>query len=242
MREPERQRATRWETLGAWLNLWTPPRDVEVPPRPGPRVLAALAAGVLAAAALFVAFAVPALNETRAEREAGERRERNAIAARIRARQQAEQRPRFGRAAPPPADASDQGKLAARRALVATLERHVTADARRRFAKGTQASKVSSTRCVRFPRSTETAGAELDLRARRGAYDCLARIRDIVRGGEQGDVPAGQLAYPFRAIVDFATFRYAFCRIAPVPGEQIVPDPRRVAGLPRPCRAPRAPR
>ena len=240
MRESDRQRATRWETLGAWLNVWTPPRDVEVPPRPGPRVLAALAAGLLVVVALVVALAVPALNETRAEREAEERRERDAIAAGIRARQQREQRPRFGRGTPPPEDASDERRLAARKALVVELERHVTADARRRFAEGTQSSKVSSTRCVRFPRSTETAGAEADLRARRGAYDCLARIRDIVRGGEQGDAPAGQLAYPFRAVVDFTTFRYAFCRIAPVPGEQIVPDPRRVIGLPRPCRAPRA--
>ena len=26
--------ATRWKILGAWLRIWTPPRDVEVPPVP----------------------------------------------------------------------------------------------------------------------------------------------------------------------------------------------------------------
>ena len=41
-------RASRWEILGAWLRIWTPPRDVEVPPVP--RRLLAAVAGVIAAA------------------------------------------------------------------------------------------------------------------------------------------------------------------------------------------------
>src|SRR3712207_7944463 len=30
----EEHRLSRWEVLGAWLRLWTPPREVEVPPVP----------------------------------------------------------------------------------------------------------------------------------------------------------------------------------------------------------------
>lgn len=29
-----RVKASRWEILGAWLRIWTPPKDVEIPPVP----------------------------------------------------------------------------------------------------------------------------------------------------------------------------------------------------------------
>src|SRR4051812_50009910 len=48
------QRASRWETLGAWLHVWTPRRNTYVPPPPSRRrvVRWALAAGIPLAVAL----------------------------------------------------------------------------------------------------------------------------------------------------------------------------------------------
>jgi hypothetical protein len=48
---------------------------------------------------------------------------------------------------------------------------------------------------------------------------------------------AGQLGYPFRAVLDFHRFRAVWCKTNPVPGERVVPDPRTVLELPEACRA-----
>ena len=85
-------RASKLETLGAWLHLWTPPRDCEVPPIPWRKVAAA--AGALALVGLFVALVVaPAIDERKdegaAERKQIEDREKAARVARIRAEQRA---------------------------------------------------------------------------------------------------------------------------------------------------------
>jgi hypothetical protein len=66
-------------------------------------------------------------------------------------------------------------------------------------------------------------------------FDCLtlvARIRPSAANA------AGAIGYPFRAVVDFRTFRYTWCRTNPVPGELSTPDPRTVVELPRACRGP----
>ena len=66
----------------------------------------------------------------------------------------------------------------------------------------------------------------------------MSSIRRIVQGGDQrGEV--GDLGTPYRAVLDFPARRYAFSKINPVRGEQFVPDPRRVVGLPRECLLPR---
>jgi hypothetical protein len=46
----------------------------------------------------------------------------------------------------------------------------------------------------------------------------------------------GALGYPFRLVVDFDRFAYVWCKSTPVPGEQAIPDPSTVVGLPRSCR------
>jgi hypothetical protein len=68
------------------------------------------------------------------------------------------------------------------------------------------------------------------------AYDCVSAIRDIVGAGEQ-EGAQGVLGIPFRAVVDWDRNAYAFCKVNPPPGEQIIPDPRSIVRLPRACRA-----
>jgi hypothetical protein len=72
-----------------------------------------------------------------------------------------------------------------------------------------------------------------DLAVRRGVFDCDTIVRAIV---ETDRNQAGSLTYPFRAVIDFATFKVAWCKTNPVPGELAVPDPRLVVELPAACR------
>ena len=46
----------------------------------------------------------------------------------------------------------------------------------------------------------------------------------------------GSLGIPYRAVLDFGRARYAFCKVNPPPGEQVIPDPRKIVELPRACR------
>ena len=55
-------KASKLEILGAWLGIWTPPRDVEVPPVPW-RKVGYVALGVLAVAAAVAVFVAPAMDE-----------------------------------------------------------------------------------------------------------------------------------------------------------------------------------
>ncbi|MEA2139427.1 MAG: hypothetical protein QOG56_2577, partial [Solirubrobacteraceae bacterium] len=54
-------RASRWEIVGAWLRIWTPPRDVEIPPFPRRRALVAAVVLGGVAAALALAVIAPAI-------------------------------------------------------------------------------------------------------------------------------------------------------------------------------------
>ncbi len=205
-------KASRWETLGAWLGIWTPPRDVEVPPRPGARALA-LAAAALAALAAAVALVVaPAVDEGKDRAAAQERTALEGRLAERRAAQRVQQRPRLARL---PSGAS-------RVAALAAVEASVLADARERFLP-----RSPEADCRPFP-PTE-GGRRRAATGERAVFDCLA-VESRLRGGRTG--------VPYRAVVDFGAGRYAFCRINPIASEQAVPDPRLVVRLEPPCRDP----
>lgn len=217
-------RASRWEILGAWLHLWTPPRDVEVPPLTG-RVVG-IAVGVVALIGLAVVLVAPFVDRGKDE-AAAERRAVEAQRARAaRERTIAEQRPRTASApALRPADDS-----ATRARLLARVEAAITVDARRRVAAGELEQRTGDTRC----RPAARAGEPLrDMAVRVAAFDCLATTATIA--GTDRNAP-GRLGYPFRAVVDFERARFAWCKTNPVPGEKLIPDPRRIVALPAVCR------
>jgi hypothetical protein len=231
-----KRKASLPETVGAWLRVWTPPRDVEVPPVPvrklliGGAVLLVLAAG---AAALIV----PAIDDSKERsaaadaREAAQRREANRRA------QIAEQRPRALDAAAlrPDAGAPDAQRIAAREALLRRTEAGISADARARAQAGELEGRPQGTDCEPYPKAASRDDwPDRDLAAKRGVYDCLVFVRAIA--ATEGNV-SGQLGYPFRAVLDFDRFSVAWCKTNPVPGERVVPDPRTVIELPRACRA-----
>jgi hypothetical protein len=212
-REPDDARASRLEVLGAWLGLWTPPRDVVVPPVPWPKVAAGVA-GLLVVAALVALFVAPAIDEAKDERAAREQRERAAQTAASRAAQRDEQRARTGRAG------------GGRAAVLTAVEDAIGDDARARFDPD-----------ARHATCEPVAGA--DATAAKVAYACHSAIRDIVGAGDQ-EGASGVLAIPFRAVIDFERGTYAFCKVNPPPGEQAIPDPRDVVRLPEACRVPHA--
>jgi hypothetical protein len=212
-RERDPTKAGRLETLGAWLHVWTPPRDVEIPPVPWGRVVAGAAA--LAVLAGLVALFVAPRSTTR--RPSGPPASSASLDARAAVRRQRlveQQRARFGRA---------EGD---RPAVMADVEDAIGADARARF--DPDARRAS---CEPSP--------GVDPAARRVAFDCVSGIRDIVGAADQ-EGARGLLAIPFRAVVDFERGTYAFCKVNPPPGEQVIPDPRKIVALPPPCRIPAA--
>jgi hypothetical protein len=159
--------------VGAWLKLWTPPRDAVVPPVPWRR----LALGGLAAAAVVgvaAALIVPAIDRSK---QSGAERQRAAAARRAaaeRARIAAVQRPRHARTAPRRGRGGRTlaAERRARRALLAAAAASITADARRRARTAELAGPILRTSCTPTPASIRRAGAETTLRGSSDAYDC----------------------------------------------------------------------
>jgi len=228
-----KRRASLPETVGAWLQLWTPPRDVEVPAVPV-RGLVIGAVAVVLVAAGAAAVLVPRIGESKDRTAAEDTRETAQRRAIERRRVIAEQRPRRLAAGDlrPPAGAPAGERVAARAALLVRAEREITADARRRAAAGELRGRPGVTACEPYP--PRDPGPERDLSARVGVYDCLVLVRAIA--ATETNI-AGELGYPFRAVLDFRAFSFVWCKTNPVPGERVVPDPRTVVELPRACRA-----
>ena len=230
---PETPRLGPWAILGAWLGIWTPPKGARVPPVPKARLaLAALLALVLAGS--LAALVVPRVGSLKRAAELEELRDADSRAAARSRRLRAEQRPLRGSGVPPPAEARADPALErrARAALLARVESSITADARRRVAAGRLDHPVRGTNCRPYPPTAERARAEGDLSRTSAVYECLAVTTRIPRSAGNA---AGVLGYPFRVVVDFREFKYVWCKIDPVPGEQVVPDPRRVVAVPPAC-------
>jgi hypothetical protein len=219
-------RLGRLEVLGAWLGLWTPPREALIPPVPKRKLIVGgtLLAIVLAAAA---AIGLPELAENR---EAARERERRAAAqrhARFLATVDREQAPRRGRARPDPgADATPARRREARRALLAAAQTGIGEDARRRTHRD-----VRGVDCDPFPRSLAGTDATAELARRAAAYDCVAVTARF--GGES--VPGGEgiIGIPFRLVVRFDRGGFAWCRIVPLADRDRLTHP-----LPDACRLP----
>ncbi len=213
----ERRRTGRFETLGAWLHIWTPARDVDVPPVPWRRLLI-VGVPALAIAVAGIWLVVRDASESKREREAVEQRESDRRAATERKRLRADQAAH--RAVVPPGSKA---------ALVAELERMILADARERVRRGDLGKRVRRVACEPHPRTAPRRAAERDASRRSGRYFCLAVTQTIVGVGD------GFIGYPFLARVRYGTGELAWCKTNPPPGEQAIPDPRKIVELPPAC-------
>jgi hypothetical protein len=217
------RRASIPEVVGAWLHLWTPPRDVAIPPVPWRKLAIGFGVG---AVVLGVALAVmiPRINEGKETRAAEARAQQAKADAANRARVIKLQKARSGSAAQllPPAGASATEVSAAREDFLHRVESAITADAQARAAKGEMSRVKGPTTC-----SPVAAASE-------GVFDCYTVVRQVPKVETNA---AGSIGYPFRAVLDYKDFSYAFCRVEQFPGEKLVPDPSKVVQLPAACQA-----
>ena len=213
----------RLETLGAWLRVWTPPRDVEVPPPPSPLRIAAAAAVVLVVAAI----AAVAIGGGKEEGDAREAREQARIVERERARLRREQAPRRGRA-PVRAYRDPAGRAR----LVAVLERAITADATARHRSGAFDARVLRTRCQPYHRPKVRHPPEPPRAAASAGYECLA-VTGVVPRTERTERTVG--GYPFWARVDLRRSRWVYCKVNPRPAEGSIGRELAFVPLPPEC-------
>jgi len=191
--------ASRWEILGAWLRMWTPPRDVEIPPVPrrAAAVLAAVLAALVVAGIMLIA---PALDRAKRREAASEQRTQAAATRARRARLRFDQRAQTARA-PTVARLYAAGReTAARAALLRHARTSVARDARARFAAGEFEIPVRFVRCRPQP-----GGAPPRVR-----LSCFAVTTQTTR------VRVGQ---PFLVAGSLRDGRYAWCHTNPPPGE-----------------------
>ena len=136
-----------------------------------------------------------------------------------------EQRPRFGRGAAAGADP------AARRRLVASAAASIRADANTRAAAGEFHGPVLRVQCEGYPVTAGDGHPEEHLSLRSARYTCLAVTSDIP--ATEGNRP-GVVGHFYRARINFANGRYAFCKIRGRPGEMAIKR-RKSVPVPRVC-------
>jgi hypothetical protein len=228
--QQQQRRASILEIVGAWLHIWTPPRDARVPPVPWRKLAIGAAAGVVLLGAAL-AVAIPRIDDSKERNAAAFRAERAQAVAANRARITRAQRPRHGDAAAllPAAGASPSEREAAREGLMDKVAADIFADARSRAAKGEMRPVKGPTSCERAP-GTPTSG---DI----GVFDCFI-VTTKINPTERN--VGGALGYPFRAVVNYRDYTYTWCKTEQVPGEMLVLLPDKVVLLPPECRGPKA--
>jgi hypothetical protein len=179
--------------------------------------------GAVLALLAVIAFAialVPLLRDAARQRDEEAARQRAAQRAELAGRLEAEQRPRRRRSdAVAPESAAPRVRLTARARLMDELAAAIITDARARVP-----DRILRTECEPFPRTVHGTGVHETLARRRGRYSCVA-VTSVFEGGLIG--------HQYRALVDFETGRYAFCKVTAQPAptrEQLVTTPRACGG------------
>jgi hypothetical protein len=206
------------------------------PPRLGPGQRRAVIGVAVVAGIAALILLVPALVGYRQRSDSETRRGNKALVRAERTRLIREQRPHVGQlaGARPGPGAPAAKRLAARRELVAALERSITADARGRRARGElQGSPVLKTDCSPLTRS-QKAGDE-DLLARDiGRWSCTA----VQQNSKQADgTVVGLFGIPFVASASFRDYSYVWCKDNPVSNPGSVGDQLAFVRLSRRCLA-----
>jgi hypothetical protein len=232
--EDEPVRIGRFETLGAWLGVWTPPKGASLPPVPK-RKLAAGAAAIAVVIAAFAVWLVPQIEHGKRSAANMERRAATLLSTREQRRLAQDQRLHEARGVPP--RHSGASELTRRQVLVHELERSITLDARQRAAAGSLRGPVLATSCRSYSRGRRAPSARPSLTEPVGRYECVAVTSAIPRSARN---VAGTLGYPFWARVDFRSYSYAWCKVNPPPGERGIGAATAAVGIPARCDLQRA--
>jgi hypothetical protein len=186
----------------------------KIPPR-ARRPAAFAAVVLLAAAVVALVLSIPAITETKDDRAAAERQAEQERRAERTAIIEAELRPQSdtGTAA---AGLTGAAALEARHALVDDLAAAVHDDAVSRVRAGELTQSVNRVECERFPRGARGENPADDLTQRTARYSCLAITADAPRVETN---EASTIGYPYRALVNFPSGEFTFCKITGRPGE-----------------------
>jgi hypothetical protein len=186
----------------------------KIPPRA--RKPAAFAAAILGVAVVVaLVLSIPAITDSKDERAATEARQERDRQAQRAAELQAELRLREGRGEGARGLTGSEA-VAVRQALVGDLNAAVLADAHSRVQAGEFTQSVDRVECERFPRGARGEDPALDLGTAAGRYSCLAITADSPR--VETNAPSS-LGYPYRALLQFNSGRFAYCKISGRPGE-----------------------
>lgn len=184
---------------------------------PRGRIVAKLGGAIFVVGVIVaVILLAPRIAETKRERADRERREEAAALAERRRRLIAEQRPHHGRSESASSRAETLGEL----------KRAILADARARAASGKlhgpPAKRVS---CERLKGGSTAAEARV-------AYDCIAITSELpsIDGS-----PQGVLGHPFRAVADYSTRRFTWCKVSGRAGEGGFTEEGLAVKIPRAC-------
>jgi hypothetical protein len=223
-------RSDRYEPLPSLLEL---PGHLlrKLPPRLR-RPVQVVAAALLLAVVAGAVVALPRIRADQRAQDARDARHSAAALSALKARYAREARPRRGRG---PAGGGLEGApaLSARRALAAGLEAAVLADARARARRGQLHGHYVAATCSRYPKGLHDRPPADDLGRAVVPVQCLAVSADVA---SRAHLTNGSLiGQPYRAVVDFARGRYAFCKIVQQPGEMSIQRDA-VLAIPRACR------
>jgi hypothetical protein len=183
--------------------------------RRGRRIVLAILALLLVALAAGLVFGLPAVNDTKEDRAAAERRAAEQRQAALVERLVAEQRLVRGQGTAA-AGLSGAAELAARRALVDDLGADIEADARARVQAGELDQGIRAVECERYPRGARGEDPTTNLATSTGRYACLA-ITAVSPTTETNESSA--IGYPYRALVDFPSGRFTYCKVSGRAGE-----------------------
>jgi hypothetical protein len=219
------EKANPFEIIGAWLHVWTPPRGVEIPPVPWRKLAIGTGIGALIVG-IALAILVPRIDETKDRNAAEEAAFRAQVQREQGARITYAQRATMGeaKALAPAAGASASEIEDARAKLREAMEADLYAAAKARGASGEIKPVTGPPTCERAPGTPEAGGY--------GVFDCFLPTAKIAATERN---MAGSLGYPWRAVLHYDTFTYAYCRSEPIPGEKAVVTDNQAIQLPAAC-------
>jgi hypothetical protein len=196
----------------------------------GRKIAAAIAAALLVIIAVALVITIPKITESKEDRAAADRRSAQAREAALVKELKAEQRLRQG-AGTPARGLEGAQAIEARRALATDLSAAIKGDAVARARTGEFAHKATRVECERYPRGARGEDPAADLANPRGRYSCLA-VTAVAPNTERSE--SSSIGYPYRALVDFPSGRFTFCKISGRPGELAV-NQVSVVGVPAAC-------
>jgi len=201
----------------------------KIPPR-ARKPAAAGAVLLLAAVAVALVLSIPAITESKNERAAAQAQADRERRAERTAMLEAQLRPQTGTGTAA-AGLSGTAAIEAREGLVDDLVAAVHDDSVTRVRAGELTQTVNRVECERFPRGARGENPATDLSQSTGSYSCLAVTADAPRVETN---EASSIGYPYRALVDFDSGRFTFCKITGRPGEGSITGARPI-DVPRSC-------